>query len=201
MKIIITEQQLQNLITEEFSFKNLSYDEQENIYDIFKNSYEKSTGTSWSKDKFMSRAMSWSFFGDKDGFVTVRKQNSGLYKFVGVAGKLTSIVKGIQEINSLNAPTWGMMDKRMGELLVKKYNFIMPPAIIIKTLIKFIPSNVFGNVNFNINNDGSITLHYNDVGDATKFFVANKEYFKFLLTNSTNTVPKIVIKWLKSLLK
>ena len=52
--------------------------EQENIdldraYELFTASYQKGTGTSWSKAKFMQRASNWTFYGDNDGYVAVRK--------------------------------------------------------------------------------------------------------------------------------
>jgi len=168
------------LLNEEvFRYSDLSDDEKEKVYDIFKTSYENSTGTSWDSNKFSSRANGWTFFGDKSsGFVVLRKQNSGMNKLTGVAGDLKSISMGISDINALNEPVWGMADKRISSILTKKFNYYTPPAFILKLMMKKIPSSVFGDAQYEVNNDGSVTFKYSDVGDATKYFFANKQYYK-----------------------
>jgi hypothetical protein len=168
------------LLNEEvFRYSDLSDDEKEKVYDIFKTSYENSTGTSWDSNKFSSRANGWTFFGDKSsGFVVLRKQNSGMNKLTGVAGDLKSISMGISDINALNEPVWGMADKRISSILTKKFNYYTPPAFILKLMMKKIPSSVFGDAEYEVNNDGSVTFKYSDVGDATKYFFANKQYYK-----------------------
>ena len=168
------------LLNEEvFRYSDLSDDEKEKVYDIFKTSYENSTGTSWDSNKFSSRANGWTFFGDKSsGFVVLRKQNSGMNKLTGVAGDLKAISMGISDINALNEPVWGMADKRISSILTKKFNYYTPPAFILKLMMKKIPSSVFGDAQYEVNNDGSVTFKYSDVGDATKYFFANKQYYK-----------------------
>lgn len=168
------------LLNEEvFRYSDLSDDEKEKVYDIFKTSYENSTGTSWDSAKFSSRANGWTFFGDRSsGFVVLRKQNSGMNKLTGVAGDLKSISLGISDINALNEPVWGMADKRITGILTKKFNYYTPPAFILKLMMKKIPSSVFGDAEYEVNNDGSVTFKYSDIGDATKYFFANKQYYK-----------------------
>lgn len=163
----------------EFKLNNSNTEETERIFQIFKDSYEKNVGKSWSYDKFLNRANNWTFFGDENGFVAVRIQNSGLYKLVGVAGNLKSIIKGFNELNSKNVPIWGMVDSKI-KSMISKFGYKTPNKIYQKILMKMIPKNVFGNVNYNINNDGSITLNYSDVGQATKYFVGNDKYFSYL---------------------
>lgn len=97
-------------LNESYEFNSLSIDEKNIIYNIFKSSYEKSLGTSWTKEKFFNRAKNWLFFGDMNGFICIRPQKSGFYKLVGVGGDLKSILKGLNELNSLNKPIWGMVD-------------------------------------------------------------------------------------------
>lgn len=155
----------------------------ERAYEIFKTSYDKSTGSSWSKDKFLSRARNWKFYGDSDGYVAVRQQRSGMLKLNGVAGSTRSIVKGLKELLAENHPTWGMVSEDMLPM-AHKLGFITPPAFVIKLLIKSIPASVFG-ADFDMNDDGSITLHYHDVGLVTKYFIANKQYYKQILPQLT----------------
>jgi hypothetical protein len=183
-----------------FTYNDLNDDEKNTAYEIFKNSYENATGNSWDKIKFSSRASNWTFYGVKNkGFVVVRKQKSGMNKLTGVAGDLKSISVGVEELNKLNEPTWGMADKKIVNVLTGRYNFISPPAFVVKMLIKFIPDSVFGNTQYVVNKDGSITFNYSDVGDATKYFFGNKMYFQSLLKNvSMNSIVKFAIQKLIS---
>ena len=209
MKILISESQFDSLkknnveqsINEDvFKYDDLTDDEKNKAYEIFRDSYQNATGSSWDKMKFSSRASNWTFYGVKDkGFVVVRKQKSGMNKLTGVAGDLKSISIGIEELNKLEEPTWGMADKKIVNVLTGRYNFISPPAFVVKMLIKFIPSEVFGGAQYVINKDGSLTFNYSDVGDATKYFFGNKKYFQSLLKNvSMNSIVKFAIQKLIS---
>lgn len=190
---------------EKFSFRDLPEDEKEQIYTVFKDSYEKAVGTSWDKDKFYGRAHGWYFFGTKTGFISVRIQNSGLYKLVGVAGDANGILTGLSELMSLGKPIWGMVDKKIQLMAIRK-GFKTPPGLLLKIMYKFIPKSVFGGTDFVINNDGSLTLKYQDVGDAKKYFIGNDEYFSKLKsdiwptikTQMTN-IPSIAMKAIEKL--
>jgi hypothetical protein len=186
-----------------FKYSDLNSEEKDNIYQLFYDTYVKSTGTSWSKSKFESRANNWIFLGNDDGFITLRPQINGLFKFTGSAGSIKGVMTGLEQLKSMNIPVWGMMTDKLAHILEMKYGFVRPNKLIIKTLLKFIPKSVFGNTDFTINNDGSITLQYSDVGNATKFFVANKQYYQFLLKNiipQLPNVPKIVILGIKKII-
>jgi len=162
-------------------------------YEIFKQSYEKSTGAAWAKDKFLSLARNWKFYGDDNGYVSVRPQRSGLYKLVGVAGSPKSILKGLHELLAENRPIWGMVSADMVPM-AKKVGFIQPPGYIIKAMMKLIPASVFGDAEFTVNHDGSLTFNYSDVGDATKYFIANKLYFKEMLATHADKVTDFAMK-------
>jgi len=159
-----------------FKFDTLSPIEQQKIFDVFQKSYQSSTGSSWDKNKFISRAQNWLFYGDTEGFVTVRPQNSGFYKLTGVAGNPKNILEGFNELYTESKPVWGMVSQDIQKMALKK-GFKTPPAILINILFKMIPKSVLGGVDFDINNDGSLTLKYSDVGDAKKYFIANDEYY------------------------
>lgn len=200
MKIIINETGYKNLVKmlneEIFYYNDLSDEEKDKLFQIFKLSYEKSTGTSWDRYKFDGRARNWKFFGIKDGgFIVVRKQQSGLNKVTGVAGDVKSIMLGINELNGLNEPVWGMADKKLVDMMVKKYGYHTPPAFVVKIMIKYIPKNVFGDVDFVVNSDGGITFKYTDVGDATKYMFGNKLYFKSvfpMISSKLVGIPRII---------
>lgn len=148
-------------------------------YELFKKTYEHSTGTSWSKEKFMRRASNWSFYGNESGYVAVRIQQSGYYKLVGAAGNPRGILAGLKELLDQNLPVWGMISGEMVPM-AKKVGFIIPPAFAIKTILKFIPSHAFGG-SMKVNDDGSVTIDYDDVGSATKYFIGTKPYFKAMI--------------------
>jgi len=171
-----------NNISESFRLYDLSTEEQINLYNLYKNSYEKSVGTAWNRNKFFDRAEEWEFFGDQNGYVAVRPQQSGLYKLAVVGGNSKSILKGIQELTSTNKPIWGMVSKDILGLM-KKMEFTSPTSTTMKILLKVIPKDVFGGVDFKINSDGSITFNYEDTGSAQKYFVGNKQYFTWLKNN------------------
>lgn len=186
---------------EVIDFYNLSPDEQKHLYDLYKNSYDKSVGNAWDSQKFFDRAENWIFFGDKTGYVAARPQESGMYKLAVIGGNPRGILKGIQELSSLNKPTWGMVSKDILPMM-KKLGFKTPNILVIKTLLKIIPKNVFGQTDYKVNSDGSITLNYEDTGSATKYFVGNQQYFDFLKTQikdkmnplKLNNILKEIIK-------
>jgi hypothetical protein len=183
---------MDELLLEKFKFDNLDFEKQNKVYDIFKQSYEKATGTSWDKSKFRSRAENWLFFGDENGFVTVRPQRGGYYKLTGVAGGIKSILKGLTELQDMNVPVWGMMTPELSNILVNRYGYKKPSTLEAKIILKSIPPSAFGNVDYKLNKDGSVTFSYADIGEATKVFVANKQYFsnvrKMLLSMAKNKI-------------
>lgn len=175
-------------LNESFHFNDLSHSDREKIYNIFKQSYEKATGSAWSQSKFNNRASQWLFFGTTDGFVTVRPQQSGFYKLTGVAGDRKGIMQGLQELTSQNFPVWGMLTPELGNILIKRYGFKKPSKIQAFLLSKLIPSNVFGNIDYVRNKDGTITFKYPDVGETTKVFVGNNQYYDKLKKEIKNKI-------------
>jgi hypothetical protein len=163
------------------SFHNYTPDEQNNIFDLYKKSYEKSVGNAWGKDKFFDKAEDWDFFGDQTGYVAARLQGSGMYKLAVIGGNPRGILIGLKELSSLNKPTWGMVSNDILPMMIK-LGFKPPSSVIMKILLIFIPKEVFGGVNFKINSDGSITLNYEDTGETKKYFVGNQQYFDWLKT-------------------
>jgi hypothetical protein len=189
MKVQITEEQYVNLLMgqcgllneEMFSFYDLNADERRTAYELFKNSYEKSTGSSWSESKFYNKASQWTFFGIKNkGFIAARKQSSGDYKLTGSAGDVRSILLGAKEMSELSEPVWGMATDDIIDMLTRRFGFLTPPAVLVKKLFPMIPPSEFGYAETKVNDDGSVTFSYEDVGTHTKRFFGNKQYFKQL---------------------
>lgn len=179
---------------EQFQLRDI---DAEKTYQMFSSNYLKTTGKTWSYDKFISQSYNYVFFGDDKGYLMVKPQASGMYKLIGSAGDFRSVIKGIKELTALGKPVWGMASKELVSL-GSRFGFINPPAWFVKILLKQIPKGVLsGSSNdFKVNNDGSITLNYPDVGEATKYFFANKEYYLWLLNNFSqmfsNSVSKVL---------
>ena len=175
-------------------------------YDMFSDSYQKATGKAWDKGKFLNRSGDWLFYGDDNGYIAVRPQRPGLYKLVGIAGddsnpiaKGMALLKGFKNLMSEGKPTWGMVSQDL-KGMAERMGMKSPSPMAIKSLIKFIPKGVFGGAKINqIMPDGAVEFEYADVGLASKYFIANSEYYKWLgqSVDSNDRVPepaKFVIK-------
>jgi hypothetical protein len=151
-------------------------------YEVFSRSYETETGTAWSKEKFLSRARGWTFYGDANGFVAVRQQRSGMTKLVGVAGDPRSIIKGLNELQQTGGAIWGAVSASLAQMAVKR-GLIAPHRypggpLMIRALLAMVPASVFGGETPEVSRDGGLIFHYSDVGTATKYLVGNKAYFR-----------------------
>jgi hypothetical protein len=157
------------------------------LYDIFAKSYTATTGKTWGREKFLHKARLWTFYGDDTGFVAVRKQGNGMLKLVAIAGDTRGVVSGLKQLTEENEPTWGLVSPKLA-VAAKRFGFIQPHTIvggtfIMRMLMKTIPDSVFGGTKPIINPDGSFTISYDDLGETTKMFVANRAYFDKLRDN------------------
>ncbi len=166
----------------------LSQQEQFNLYKKFKDSYEASTGISWGIDKFISRLQDWTLYGDSNGFVSVRIQRSGLFKLTGAAGSPRSILKGLSMLKNTGAPIWGLVTYDIAKMMVKQ-GFKAPDKQITTALIRYIPSNVFGDTAITVNQNGTLAVRAKDTGTTDKIFVGNDAYFKFLVSQVGSILP------------
>lgn len=150
-------------------------------YDIFKKAYETNTGNAWTYDKFLSRARNWTFFGDDTGFVAVRYQDNDKIKLVGMAGNPKAILKGLDELLANGGQIWGMVSLSIAKM-AKKRGFIVPTeypggSLFMRTLYKAILPKLKSFKVSKINDDGSLTFDYSDIGNTTKYMIGNREYF------------------------
>ena len=146
-------------------------------YEIFKKEYDKSTGSSWSRDKFMGRARAWEFYGDNNGYVAIRRQRSGLVKLVGMAGDNRSKLKGINDLVSMNLPLWGMVSKEIKDIAVRR-GMREPNFLERQVLKRSIPPEVLGGAEIlEYQKDGGIKLQYPDVGVVIKYLVGTSQYY------------------------
>lgn len=148
-------------------------------YDIFYNEYMASTGKAWSRDKFYHKASNWDFYGDDQGFVAVRPQQSGFYKLVATAGNRKSQYKALLELSTA-VPLWGMVSADIKNLIIKR-GFKQPNFIERKILEKYILSkNITDGTFEGFTDDGGAKLTLPDIGETIKYFVGNNLYWKKL---------------------
>lgn len=169
-------------LNESFTLNSLDDSGVDRLVATFRNSYEAQTGSSWAEDKLLSRASNWTFYGDENGYLAVRKQASGMKKMVAVAGDPKSVLKGMAELQAEGGPIWGAVSGELANV-AKKRGMIVPHLIpggtmLVKALAAAIPASVFGGVKPEVADNGGIRMDYDDVGSTTKFFVGNKEYFQ-----------------------
>ena len=149
-------------------------------FDVFEKEYIAATGKAWDKGKFMSRASNWTFYGDQNGYIAIRPQNSGFYKLVATAGSMKSKYKGFLEVLQLHIPLWGVVTKDIKDMLVKK-GFKTPNKLEQILLKKMITSKVLGDAEIlGYAPDGAVRLRYPDMGDMEKYLVGSPEYWKKL---------------------
>lgn len=163
----------------QFSINDENVDK-EKIYNTFKDTYEKSTGKSWSKEKFFNRSGDWRFYGDQNGYISVREQRSGMLKLTGMAGSLKSIIKGLEQLKKEEAPIWGMVTKDIASM-ANRVGFKSVDAQFVKNNIHNIPSYVFGGAKIlSIQDDGGIVFQYSDVGESVKYLIGNDKYISMI---------------------
>lgn len=152
----------------------------DNAYEIFRNEYEKATGKSWDKNKFISRAANWEFYGDENGYVAIRRQRSGFVKLVGMAGNNKSKLKGMQDLISMNVPLWGMVSKEIKDIAIRK-GMRMPNFLERQVLKRNISPQVFGDAKIlDYMKDGGVKIQYPDVGVVVKYLVGTPSYYSEL---------------------
>jgi hypothetical protein len=153
---------------------------QDAVYEKFKDTYEKSTGAAWSKEKFLSKANDWRFYGDESGYISVREQRSGMLKLTGMAGSMKGIYKGMQDLLAEKSPIWGMVTKNIASMAVK-IGFRQADASFVQEGIFKIPSYVFGGAKIKgVQPDGGVIFEYSDVGTSVKYLIGNDSYFTIL---------------------
>jgi hypothetical protein len=171
---------------ESLSFRNYIFIKEDKVeipleraYELFKAEYEKSTGQSWTYEKFLKRAGNWEFYGDMDGFVAIRKQNSGFVKFVGMAGSMKSKYKGFKEVVALGLPLWAMVTNEIADMC-KKTGMRSPNALEMFAIKKALLNNpaIMGDAKvLNYLKNGGVEIQYPDIGRTIKYFVATPAYY------------------------
>jgi hypothetical protein len=104
---------------------------------------------------------------------------------------LGSIVNGLNELISLNKPIWGFVNDKLQNFLTKKFNFLTPNKNEIKQIQNFLSDDFLKNKSFVINDDGSFTFDYEDVGMSNIYLVINDKFFKNIKSNKMKLLDLI----------
>lgn len=185
------------IITESFKIQSLSDSDVEKLYNVYKDSYERETGFSWDFHKFKYKAYNWIFFGNLEGGIALRPQNSGLFKFVATYGHPKQVVKALEELKSelQDKPIWGAMSGKLRDMLEKatKEMFKSPPKLFVKTILPFIKK-AFGDVVTGVSDSGALLVNIDGLGTVEKFFIANSKYYEWVLNRGLEEMklPTIV---------
>jgi len=173
---------------------NITPENSDWIYEIFKKSYEGSTGTAFSKPHFLNRASDWTFFGvpptsgddPSSGFVAVRFQRSGLVKLTGVAGNPFSALRGFDLLSSGNYPIWGAVSESIAKMAERKGFKILTP----KELL-LISSSGIKIPGMEIDSSGKLIANIAEIGSVNKVPIVNQEYVNWLKIMYPNFADKL----------
>ena len=166
---------------------DLSDAEQDSLFDLFTQTYQKATGASFSIDQFYSRAGNWIFFGNADpngGGVAVRKQNQlNAFKLNACYGNPLAVAGGFREMLKQypNMPIWGAMTDDLAKMITsREKDFSKVPMIVVKAVYKSLQ-----NVSPDIVGLTSKGIKVQTpAGVMEKVVVANKEYYKLILKSA-----------------
>lgn len=188
-------------------WRDMTPEERDKAWQLFEKSYTKAYETElakaqkegrkpnvvqpWTRPHFESRARSWSFYGDDNGYVTARYQNNkenpedSMFKLVGTAGSPKSQLKGFLELQKSGKAIWGVVTENIKDMAVR-FGFITPSAESMKVLKTFIPEGAQASEMISgINDDGSVQVNVpNSDQVITKFYIANDIYYKTLAKNN-----------------
>lgn len=175
-------------ITGKIKINNLSEQQKEELYEVFKESYIKSTGQAWSKDLFFSRAYDWTLYGTvggpETGVVAIREQFGGLNKLVAIAGNVRGILAGINalKVDKASDPIWGAVSPEMIPM-VQRFGFNVADRAQLDQIIGKLPGHLRSQIG-EVDSDGSFKMNIAEVGETTKKFIYNDIYEKlFALKN------------------
>jgi hypothetical protein len=199
-----------------FKEESATYDQIEDknmLYKTYYDTYSEIPGnTPWSQSDYEWRAKRWSFFGilpkegippERIGFVTARLKN-GVYKLTGMQGPNTKAkIAGLVQLSQTGAPIWGAMDKDFTDRL-KKLGFSTPPYKAMKVLLPIIQSDPqfsSGGEWGQLNKDGGIQFDLMGIGQTTKYFTANKQFYQLMIEKMKGSgkikpeLFKLIGKW------
>lgn len=166
---------------------------------------------------FKNRGVNWIFFGNQDGYVAVRKQSSGAYKLITVAGDKKVMLEALKELLSKKWPVWGAVSDTIARILqnpalgsLKFYQLNADLTTLLYNensglITQGSPSVVkalFGSPTLTDEGNGYITVIDEELGTPfAKVVVGNAEWLKLTMKlGSEKGWPNDVLMKLKSIL-
>lgn len=203
----------------EFTYRELSDEEQAKLYDVFYDTYTKVTGASFTRPDFDWRAAGWIFYGEppdmnnptaRVGGISVRRQMSNnMYRLTSSFGHPMAVLKGFTEFSARHGsdPSWGIVTAEITRMLTKRdkaWKTLPGPVLkAMEGIIKKISNGEVQSVGLN-----GVMKVSTPAGVMDKVFVANRAYINWLLDSIENPdnasklpVPQIVLKPVVGLLR
>ena len=162
-----------------------------------------------SEHWFKSRGKNWIFFGNPEGYVAVRKQASGAYKLITVAGDKKIMLDALKELLNKHWPVWGSVSDVIARILqnpaLGSAKFFQLDAQLTSMLYNEktgaitqgdsgIVKALFGSSTLKDEGNGYLTITDEELGTPfSKVIVGNKEWLKLthklgLQKNWDNTI-------------
>lgn len=157
-----------------------------------------------SKEWFEKRYPLWTFFGNAQGYVAVRKQGSGAVRINLIAGDRNIVLRAFIELLSQGWPLWTTVDDQVAILLKNpKIGFIQLSPKLVSMLFNekyytqspLIPHMVMGDDKIEDNGDGSLTINDRELGALKKYILVNTKWLNHTLKLANQQQwPKEVIQ-------
>jgi hypothetical protein len=180
---------LQILQESEYTLDSLNNNDQDELYEEFRDAYTKATGGAWDKDTFLNRARGWTFYGNPPGTphaggIAVRKQSKNRFKLNASVGSPRGVLEGAKELleKEPHGRIWGAMTPEIIDMVLKigkRYggdnSFVQLPG----ELLKAIGPLMGGRADFD--DSGSLNYRLSDGSIVKKGVVASKEMLRWFL--------------------
>lgn len=147
-----------------------------------------------SKEWFEKRYPLWTFFGNAQGYVAVRKQGSGAVRITLIAGDRSIVLQAFIELLKKGWPLWTTVDGLVAKMLQNpKVGFIALNPILVTMLFNpksynnspLIPHFTMGDDPIKDNGDGTLEIKDRELGSLTKYFLVNSEWLEHTIDLGT----------------
>jgi len=164
------------LMVESAPIPNMDLDK---AYDVFRNEYIKSTGYSWPKETFISKAKHWTFYGNDTGWIAAKKNNNDYMKLVAMAGNMMRKTKTLRALVQTNVPLYGVCTANVVPFLSGAGMMPPPNKYALDAALQL---NILGDATFiDYSDDGGIILNFPGIGKLTKYVMGTPAFWQKLL--------------------
>lgn len=181
----------------EFAYAQLSDEEQDRLYDVFRDTYTRVVGAAFSRPDFDWRAAGWTFYGEppddsnpqaRVGGISVRRQQSNnMYRLTSSFGHPMAVLKGFAEFTARHGrdPSWGAVTPDIARMIAKRdKSWRTIPGPVLKAMESGLNRIMNGEVR-SVGINGVMKVD-TPAGAMDKLFIANKAYIEWLLDSIEN---------------